>query len=326
MIHGGGSSILHNENKAIEIRVYNSELKSLWNNFVAYSRNGMFLFDRNYMEYHSDRFIDHSLLFFQDSKLLCLLPANIREGNLYSHEGLTFGGIISDRQMKVSIMLDVFDALSEHCKKEGIKEIFYRTIPHIYHSIPTEEDLYALFFHRSELVSRSVSLAIYLPTASQFESNRIRTIKKAKEKNLIVKESFDLKFFMEMVEANLMERHGAKPTHSINELQLLAERFPNNIKLFASFKDDVMLAGVLMYESQNVAKVQYVANSQVGRSLGAGDIVFDYLINEHYGNQKFFDFGTSMSPQGFSLNVGLIDYKEGFGARTVVYDCYKFSP
>ena len=81
----------------------------------------MFLFDRNYMEYHSDRFIDHSLLFFQDSKLLCLLPANVHEGILYSHEGLTFGGIISDRQMKVSFLLDVFDALSEHCKKEGIK-------------------------------------------------------------------------------------------------------------------------------------------------------------------------------------------------------------
>ena len=278
------------------------------------------------MEYHSKRFSDHSLMFFKDSKLLCILPANIREATLYSHEGLTFGGIISDHNMKVPIMLDVFGALSEHCKKEGIKEVFYRTIPHIYHSIPTEEDLYALFFHRAELVSRSVSLAICLPNSSQFEINRIRSIKKAKEKKLIVKESFDLKFFMEMVEESLMERHSAKPTHSVNELQLLADRFPDNIKLFASFKDDVMLAGVLMYESKNVAKVQYVANSQMGRSLGAGDIVFDYLINEHYKNKKFFDFGTSMLPQGLSLNVGLIDYKEGFGARTVVYDSYRFSP
>ena len=278
------------------------------------------------MDYHSDRFSDHSLLFFKDSKLLCILPANMREAILYSHEGLTFGGIISDRDMKVSLMLDVFDALSEHCKKEGIKEIYYRTIPYIYHSIPTEEDLYALFCHRAELVGRSVSLAIYMSNASQFEINRIRTIKKAKEKSLIVKESFDLKFFMKMLEESLMERHSAKPTHSVNELQLLVDRFPNNIKLFASFKGDVMLAGVLMYESKNVAKVQYVANSQAGRSLGAGDIVFDYLINQQYKNKKFFDFGTSMLPQGLSLNVGLIDYKEGFGARTVVYDSYKFSP
>lgn len=326
MIHWGGLSILHNKNKPIEICVYNSELKSLWNNFVECSRNGMFLFDRDYMEYHSDRFIDHSLLFFQDSKLLCILPANVREGTLYSHEGLTFGGIISDRQMKVSILLDVFDALSEHCKKENIKEILYKVIPHIYHSIPSEEDLYALFFHKAELVSRSVSLAICQTNVSQFESNRIRTIKKAKQNNLIVKKSLDLKFFMEMVEANLLERHNAKPTHSIKELQLLAEKFPNNIKLFASLKDDVMLAGVLIYESKNVAKVQYVATSQLGRSLGAGDIVFDFLINQHYKEKRYFDFGTSMSPQGLSLNVGLIEYKESFGARTVVYDSYKFAP
>jgi hypothetical protein len=30
--------------------------------------------------------------------------------------------------------------------------------------------------------------------------------------------------------------------------------------------------------------------------------------------------------QGLSLNSGLIDYKEGFGGRTIVYDSYKFSP
>jgi hypothetical protein len=223
-------------------------------------------------------------------------------------------------------MLEVFDALSEHCKKEGIKEVFYRTIPYIYHSIPAEEDLYALFCHQAKLVGRSVSLAIYLPTPSPFEVNRIRTIKKAKEKSLIVKESFDLKFFMEILEASLSERHNAKPTHSVSELQLLASRFPNNIKLFASFKENTMLAGVLIYESKNVAKVQYVANSQVGRSLGAGDIIFDYLINQHYKGKKYFDFGTSMLQQGLSLNSSLIDYKEGFGARTVVYDSYRFSP
>jgi hypothetical protein len=87
-----------------------------------------------------------------------------------------------------------------------------------------------------------------------------------------------------------------------------------------------MLAGILIYESKNVAKVQYVANSQAGRLIGAGDIVVDYLINEHYKGKKYFDFGSSMLQQGLSLNSGLIDYKEGFGARTVVYDSYKFSP
>jgi hypothetical protein len=274
------------------------------------------------MEYHSDRFSDHSLMFFRDSTLLCLLPANLRDGVLYSHEGLTFGGVISNHEMKVGLMLEVFEALTAHCRKEGIKEIFYKTIPYIYHSIPAEDDLYALFCHQSKLVSRSVSSAIYIPEISPFEVRRIRTIKKAKLNCLVTKESLDLKCFMDMVEGNLMERHGAKPTHSVYEIQLLASRFPSNIKLFASFKDDVMLAGILIYESKNVAKVQYVANSLAGRSIGAGDIIFDYLLN-HFKGKKYFDFGTSMLQQ--SLNTSLIDYKESFGARTIVYDSYIFS-
>ncbi len=274
------------------------------------------------MEYHSDRFSDHSLMFFRDSKLLCLLPANLRDGVLYSHEGLTFGGVISNHEMKVELMLEVFEALAEHCRKEGVKEIFYKAIPYIYHSFPAEDDLYALFCHQAKIVSRSVSSAIYFPELFPFENRRIRTIKKAKLSDLITKESLELKCFMDLVEVSLMERHGAKPTHSVDEMQLLASRFPNNIKLFASFKDNVMLAGILIYESRNVAKVQYVANSLAGRSIGAGDIIIDYLVN-HYKGKKYLDFGTSMLQQ--SLNSSLIAYKESFGARTVVYDSYKFS-
>jgi hypothetical protein len=319
-------NIIHNENNSIEIRVYSSDLKKVWNDFVVSARNGLFLFDRDYMEYHSDRFSDHSLLFFRDSKIICLLPANIRKGILYSHEGLTFGGVISNHEMKVALMLEVFNALSEHCREEGIKEIFYKTIPYIYHSIPAEEDLYALFCHQAYLVGRSVSSVIYLPETSTFDYGRRRTIKKAKENSLIVKESSDLKSFMEMVELNLMERHNAKPTHSVSEIQLLTSRFPNNIKLFASFRDNALLAGILIYENKNVAKIQYVASSQAGRLIGANDIIVDYLINEHYKNKKYFDFGTSMLQQGLALNSTLISYKEGFGARAVVYDSYKFSP
>ncbi len=326
MIYRSGSSILRNESKTIQTRVYNPELKSLWNEFVSSAKNGMFLFDRDYMEYHSDRFSDHSLMFFRDSKVLCLLPANIREGTLYSHEGLTFGGVISNREMKLNLMLWVFDALVEYCKKERIKEILYKAIPHIYHSIPAEEDLYALFSHQAKLVGRSVTSAIYIPETTPFDYGRRRTLVKAKEHNLAVKESFDFKLFMNMVESNLLERHGAKPTHSFGEIQLLANRYPNNIKLFASFKDNTMLAGVLIYESKNVAKIQYIANSPAGRFIGAGDIVVNYLINEHYKGKKYFDFGTSMLDQGLSLNSSLLLYKESYGARTVVYDSYKLFP
>ena len=47
----------------IDIVKYNHNMKAEWDAFVKTSKNGTFLFMRDYMEYHNDRFIDYSLLF-----------------------------------------------------------------------------------------------------------------------------------------------------------------------------------------------------------------------------------------------------------------------
>ena len=60
----------------IEIKRYTPQEKQDWNDFVAKSRQGTFLFDRNYMDYHQDRFHDQSLMIFYNGKLCALLPAN----------------------------------------------------------------------------------------------------------------------------------------------------------------------------------------------------------------------------------------------------------
>ena len=76
----------------IDVIKYNSNMKAEWDAFVETSKNGTFLFMRNYMEYHSDRFADHSLMFYCNNRLLAVLPANIRESEktLVSHGGLTY--------------------------------------------------------------------------------------------------------------------------------------------------------------------------------------------------------------------------------------------
>ena len=49
----------------MDIRRYTPEKADEWNRFVAQSKNGTFLFDRRYMDYHADRFQDHSLMFYR---------------------------------------------------------------------------------------------------------------------------------------------------------------------------------------------------------------------------------------------------------------------
>jgi hypothetical protein len=306
----------------VEVTLYSQDYKPQWDSFVSNAKNGVFLFNRDYMEYHKDRFADHSLMFFNNHKLVALLSANQVGDSLQSHGGLTFGGVISGANMKTLLMLSIFKALTQHCRDHGIQEVIYKPVPYIYQSIPADEDLYALFLNNAKLVARNVSSCIALACPNGFDRNRRDNIRKAKNNNLTIEQSTDYDSFMKIEEESLIERHGVKPIHSVDEIKLLAQRFPNNIKLFASFKDDVMLAGVIMYESRNVAHMQYAANSKKGWNIGAQDIIEDYLINQHYKSKKYFDFGISTEKLGQVLNLGLIKRKENFGAKAIVYDTY----
>ena len=320
-----GSSETSLRKHTISVAQYTPEHKEAWDNFVSKSKNGVFLFYRDYMEYHSYRYRDHSLLFFKDGKLIGLMPANINNDVLNSHEGLTFGGIISDNEMKMPMMMDIFERIVCHCKEEGFAALAYKTVPYIYHQIPAEEDLYALFRHNARIVGRNVTSSIRLPLSANYSRERIRTIRKAKNQDIVVRRSFDFKTFMKIEEEILRERHGARPVHKVDEIIQLSEKFPDNIKLFASFKDDSMLAGSIIFENKNVAHAQYAADSDEGWDLGALDLVFDYLITEYYKNKKFFDFGGSTENLGQVLNGGLLRHKEGFGARAVMQDFYQLT-
>jgi hypothetical protein len=312
----------HNE---ISLTVYKPELRKTWDDFVSNSKNGVFFFERNYMEYHADRFADHSLLFFKNGDPVAIMPANVREDTLYSHQGLTFGGVISSRDMRAETMLDVFALIIQHAKEIGVKRIVYKAIPRIYHDIPSDEDLYALYYYGAKLLRRDITTTVSLDRKFQFDKNRLRTIKKAHHNNIVVRESVDYATFMMILEQVLRERHAVQPVHSIPEIELLASRFPNNIKLFASYKENKMLAGVVMYESKHVAHSQYIANSNEGWPIGALDVLFDYLIRSYVGKKRFFDFGISTEKEGHFLNKGLISYKEGFAGSGAVHDFYELN-
>jgi hypothetical protein len=80
---------------------------------------------------------------------------------------------------------------------------------------------------------------------------------------------------------------------------------------------------VIIYESCQVAHAQYIGTTSEGRKVGALDLIMSYLINDYYAQKKYFDFGISTEDDGRYLNTGLIENKQGFGARAVVYDFYE---
>jgi hypothetical protein len=307
----------------LEITLYADEYKKLWDEFVQKSKNGIFMFFRDYMDYHSDRFEDKSLLFFENNKLIALLPANRNQEDLISHGGLTFGGIVADDGMTVAGMLKIFEALTVYLIKEGYRKIIYKPIPHIYHRVPSEEDLYVLFVRGGRLMRRDLSTTISLRNRSPYAKGRKWSINKAKKAGLAVRPSTDFESFMTIEEYVLHKYHDTKPVHSAAEIQLLARRFPENIRLFGAFQDSRMLAGVVVYADGPVAHTQYISSTDEGREVGASDFVLDHLIQDVYSDKTYFDFGISTEQGGNHLNLGLALYKENFGGRAIAYDWYE---
>ena len=306
----------------MEIRLYTPAFKTEWDNFVHNSKNGTFLLYRDFIEYHGNRFNDYSLLFYEKEKLIALMPGHMEDKVFYSHKGLTYGGLIMGAEAKIKDVLSIFEYLTVTFRHQGIKKIVYKAIPHIYHQQPSEEDLYALFRHNAILTERNISSTIYLTERLKYSELRKRGIKKAEKNSLKIEENTDFEGFWGVLTENLQSRYDKQPVHSLKEIILLKNKFPDNIHLYVAKDNDSIVAGTVVFETKTVAHIQYIAASAKGKELGATDLLIDHIINEAYPDKKYFDYGVSTEDNGLHLNENLISQKEGFGARATVYDIY----
>ncbi|MCD7924952.1 MAG: GNAT family N-acetyltransferase [Bacteroides sp.] len=308
-----------------EIVRYSVGQEATWNQFVSHSKNGTFLFDRNYMDYHSDRFEDNSLMIYRKGKLYSLLPANKIGNVLYSHQGLTYGGMIMNDKVTVAESMDMFRLLNVYLKESSFEKVIYKPVPFIYHQHPAQEDLYALFrTTNTKIIGRNISSTIIQSDKIKFIESRKSGIRKALSNGITVRQSSNLSTFWEILDTNLKNKYGVAPVHTLSEIQLLQSRFPQNIKLYMAYKDDIALGGTLLYITKQVVHTQYISASVEGKDLGVLDLLFDCLINREYTNYPYFDFGQSTEQMGNLLNESLIFQKEGFGGRGMCYDIYEY--
>lgn len=323
---------------------YSVNYKDTWDQFVLQSKNGTFLLQRNFMDYHADRFVDCSLLVYDSAVLgdeerekcygmdglLAVFPANWveKERCVYSHQGLTYGGLVMAGELTQSEVLDAMRHVMRYCMDMlRAQRMVYKPIPYIYSTSPAQEDLYALFRLGGRLQARAVSSVVDLSAPLKMSTLRVRQAKKALEHDLYIDRLMDgdrqgLHDFYVLLEEVLLRRHGVRPVHSQEELELLMSRFPKEIKLFLVKRDSRVLAGCLVFVCRQVAHIQYIAAGDEGRELGALDLLFRHLIHERYKMMSYLDFGISTEQGGRVLNEGLIFQKEGFGARAVCYDSY----
>ena len=307
----------------MEIKRYDSGYSRRWDEFVDRSRQGTFLFKRGYMDYHSDRFEDFSLMAMKGDEIMAVLPANVAGSSLYSHQGLTYGGWLTPvKGFDASVMLELWQHMCRFLKSAGISVLHYKCVPWIYASCPAEEDRYALFRAGGRLESCQVSSVVDLAAPVGFDVNARRNAKKAVAAGVTVGESLDFEGFWRVLSGLLKERYGTWPVHSLDEMRLLAGRFPQNIRLYtATDADGEIVAGVVMYFAGRVAHAQYIAASPKGKKTGALPLLFGFIFG-NCPSCRYFDFGTSCEQGGAYLNEGLLHQKSGFGGRAVNYESY----
>ncbi|MBQ0056918.1 MAG: GNAT family N-acetyltransferase [Bacteroidales bacterium] len=318
------------------LRRYTANDAQQWDAFVEGSRNGTFLFLRPYMDYHSDRFADHSLLFFDEKvTLLALLPANeVTEDDgtrrLFSHQGLTYGGLVLSPHATAATVLQMFGSLLEYARAEKFASIHYKAMPSIYHQCPSEDDEYAIWRTGGVLDQCLISTTIPLmPFCKvEVERRRRRGVTRAQEAGLTIQANAPLQDFWPIMVSNLRSRYDVAPVHTLDEMQLLQQRLPANIRCFIiRDRQGEPLAGAVVYIcNRRTVHVQYGHATPEGKQLGALDLLYLSLIDMYRSEgYEFFDFGNSNEQHGLYLNENLIAQKEGFGGRGIAYKTYIFN-
>ena len=310
----------------ITIEIYQEKHFDVWNEFVLESKNGTFLFHRNFMDYHKALFQDFSLMIYNKSKLVAMLPAHIQDDSVHSHEGLTYGGFVVGKNVRTTLFFEVIKTTLKFLHQNGYGELFLKEIPYFFHEFPTDELKYTAFITNAGLMRRDFFSVIDL---------RKPIVCSHSVKNVVIscsKKGYSYKkcklweeFWTNILEPELDKKYKTKPVHALKEIMLLAERFPDNINFYGIFKGEELVGGSVLFISGNTVHCQYIAGKSAEKKEGVLHFLHYNLIHNDFKNYHYFDFGMSNLELGRKVNKGLLFWKESFGASAVAQDFYRIN-
>lgn len=305
---------------------FHTKDKKQWDELIDDSRNGTFLLKRTYMDYHSSRFDDFSLMIFDvKNNLQAVFPANKKSNTVITHEGLSYGGLVVSKKLKYDDVKECFKAILNYYKENDIEEIIYKAIPGFYHNKLFNDDIYILRQLEAINFRTDMGWVIDNRNENKLQTRRKRTIKKAAQLELeIVNDKNSLEpFWNEILIPNLKERFNVSPVHSLEEIVYLKSCNTSNIEQFVVKIENEVIAGATVFIYKNGVHAQYLSASMLGKKYGALDYLMNYLINEKYNFKTFFSFGIVNEEGGKIINKGLMEWKESFGA--IIYPNYFFT-
>ena len=312
--------MLEAEYKVVE---FSEGASQAWDDFVCNAKNGTFMLTRKFINYHGERFDDSSLMIYKNDRLIAVLPANIKDDIAYSHQGLSYAGLVLKQLIKLQDALSAFYVVLKYFDEKGIKELIVKQIPSLYQLTPSDEMNYAFFVTKSELYRRDAAICLK-PSMYRPNENRKRRIKLAKSHRFDIRETNDMApFWNDVLIPNLQISHDGKPVHSLDEIQFLKDSFPENIMQYDIYEGNKIVGGTTLFTTKKTSLAQYISATPYGKSKDALSYLFSHIITEKSNDFEYFSFGHSNEDNGHVLNQTLSYWKESFGGSTLTHDFYK---
>ena len=310
--------------KTYTVRLYQKNDFELWNAFIEKAKNATFLFHRNFMEYHNDRFSDYSLIVESENKWMAVLPANVVENQVFSHQGLTYGGLVYDQKTDTEKVRMMWQTLIEFLKQERKEFLIYKPILSFYSQQSTDEMSYFLFKEMATIYRKDLNLAIDFTKNWSVSKSKMKHFRRVAALDLEIRQdqNFEL-FWNSVLVPRLTEKHQTKPVHSLQEIEKLALQFPNNILQYNVYLEEKIVAGITLFHFENGIKSQYGATTILGEKSRALDFLFINLIEDFKNKVSFFDMGTVTEDNELGYNTGLLKQKEELGCSVYTQDFYK---
>jgi Acetyltransferase (GNAT) domain len=315
----------------MKVRIFQPKDALQWDSFCRESLSGTFLHTRRFLSYHGERFEDQSLIIEGESgKWLGLLPAArhpVESGTVVSHPGITYGSLLTQRSLAGEAMIEAFQTINNYYRMVGFNRFCYKAMPHLYHRVPSQDDLYALFRLKARRYRVDLSCAIDLELRLPVSERRRRGYKKALKAGVTILQGREFeRELWRVLEDNLARKHEVRPVHALEEIGLLADRFPENVSFIVGIIGDQVEAGVVLFKTPTVHHAQYIASSEQGYLVCALDAIFEHCITKAMNEKvRWFDFGTSNEQNGWMLNEGLYRFKSEFGGGGVAYEFYEIN-
>lgn len=306
----------------ITIKIFSNTYRNIWDDFLDVALNGHFIFKRDFMEYHKDRFQDHSLIFLKGENVVAILPGNIDDNVYWSHQGLSFGGFVYKKFIRHFEVEEVFISFLEYITKSSFRSFQCKQIPSIYFSSFAQPDSFIFQEYGLQCVRKDLSTIMTLKDYPK--GRKTRLINKAIREGITVVEPYDFTETWKLLLYRLEEKYHVKPVHSLAEITLLHQCFPKNIscKVAKNIKGDT-IGAVVLFLQYPVVHLQYTATSEEGRRGGGLDLIIHQVIEEYKSKFTWLSFGVSTESQGKIVNHSLLRYKESWGGMPLTHDFYE---